>query len=116
MIGPAMLIVALVAVLFTSLGVAIASVLEDMQGFQLIMNFLVMPIVFLSGAFFPLQGLPGVMEIVVKIDPLTYGVDALRGALIGVYQFGLGTDLAILGAITAVILGIGTWLFSKIEA
>lgn len=116
MVVPAMAVVALVAVLFTSLGVAIASTLNDMQGFQLIMNFLVMPIVFLSGAFFPLQGLPGAMEIVTKIDPLTYGVDALRGALNGVYQFGMGMDLVILGILTAVILAVGTWLFSKIEA
>lgn len=116
MVIPALMVVALVAVLFTSLGVAIASMLQDMQGFQLIMNFLVMPIVFLSGAYFPLQGLPTIMEIVVKINPLTYGVDALRGALIGVSQFGMGTDLLILSIITAVILGIGTWLFNKIEA
>jgi len=116
MVIPALAVVALVAILFTSLGVAIASMLQDMQGFQLIMNFLVMPIVFLSGAYFPLQGLPMAMEIVVKIDPLTYGVDALRGALIGVSQFGMGMDIAILGIITVVILGIGTWLFNRIEA
>src|SRR3989339_20309 len=71
------------AVLFTALGTAIASVLEDMQGFQLIMNFLVMPLFFLSGALFPLQGLTGPIKIVTYFDPLTYGVDGLQGALIG---------------------------------
>ena len=82
MLPVAALFVFLVAILFTSLGVAIASRIEDMQGFQLIMNFLVMPIFFLSGALFPLQGLPTAMEVIIKIDPLTYGIDGLRGALI----------------------------------
>lgn len=112
----ALLFVFLVALLFTALGTAIASVLEDMQGFQLIMNFLVMPIFFLSGALFPLQGLPKVMEIITKIDPLTYGIDGLRNILIGVASnFGVTTDLLILALITTVTLGIGSYLFKKIQ-
>ncbi len=105
----------LVALLFTALGTAIASVLEDMQGFQLIMNFLVMPIFFLSGALFPIQGLPKVMAIVVKFNPLAYGVDGLRGTLVNGSQFGLLTDFFVLGVITAILLVIGGYLFSKIE-
>ena len=73
----ALLFMALIAVLFTALGTAIASVLPDFQGFQLVMNFLVMPIFFLSGALFPLTGLPKAMEIIASLDPLTYGVDGL---------------------------------------
>ena len=111
----ALLLIFLVALLFTSLGTAIASRLEDMQGFQLIMNFLVMPIFFLSGALFPLKNLPPVMEIAIKLDPLTYGVDALRGILIGTAQFGVTFDFFILIIITAVLLGIGSYLFSKIQ-
>ncbi len=107
--------VVLVAILFTSLGVAIASTLEDMQGFQLIMNFLVMPTVFLSGAFFPLQGLPTLMEYVVKIDPLTYGVDAVRGALIGISSFGMALDFAILIGLSIAMLTIGSYLFEKVQ-
>lgn len=112
---PAFLFTFLVALLFTSLGTAIASTLEDMQGFQLIMNFLVMPIVFLSGAFFPLNGLPKPIEFITKINPLSYGIDGLRAALIGVSKFGMTTDLLILSAITAALLGIGSYLFSKIQ-
>lgn len=112
----ALLITFLVALLFTSLGTAIASLMEDMQGFQLIMNFLVMPIIFLSGAFFPLEGLPKFMEYVVKIDPLTYGIDGLRGVLIGVSNFGVTLDLIVLGCTTAILLGIGSYLFSRIQA
>jgi ABC-2 type transport system permease protein len=105
----------LIGVLFTSLGTGIASKLEDMQGFQLIMNFLIMPIFFLSGALFPLNGLPRAMEIVTKIDPLTYGVDGLRGALIGVSNFSLSLDFAVLIIVASAFLLIGSYLFSKIQ-
>jgi ABC-2 type transport system permease protein len=116
MLPVAALFVGLVAVIFTSLGVAIASKIEDMQGFQLIMNFLVMPIFFLSGALFPLQGLPSIMEYVVKIDPLTYGVDGIRGALIGSSTFGIATDLMVMVILAIVLLGIGSYLFERIRA
>jgi ABC-2 type transport system permease protein len=113
---PQMLIfMILIALLFTALGTAIASILEDMQGFQLIMNFLVMPLFFLSGALFPLQGVPGVLQIVASIDPLSYGVDGLRGAITGVFHFGLSIDLLVLSLATALLIGIGTYLFSKIQ-
>lgn len=105
----------LVAVLFTSLGVAIASNLEDMQGFQLIMNFLVMPIFFLSGALFPLTGLPAVMEAIVKVDPMAYGVDALRETMINFKNFGLPLDFLVLVLIAAVLLFIGSFMFERIE-
>src|SRR5437773_1238376 len=65
----------LIALLFTALGTAIASVLQDMTGFQLIMNFLVMPIFFLSGSLFPPSGLPGILTTIVRVNPLAYGVD-----------------------------------------
>ncbi len=110
-----LLFIFLIGILFTSLGTAIASKLEDMQGFQLIMNFLVMPIFFLSGALFPLQGLPKAMEIVTKIDPLSYGVDGLRGTLTSNWTFGLATDILVLSAFAAVFLAIGSYLFSKIQ-
>jgi len=116
MLPVAALFVILVAVIFTSLGVAIASRIEDMQGFQLIMNFLVMPIFFLSGALFPLQGLPAVMDVVIKIDPLTYGIDGLRYALINVSTFGIATDLTIMFILAFILLGIGSYLFERIQA
>ncbi len=111
----ALIFMFLIAVLFTALGTAIASQLDDMQGFQLIMNFVVMPLFFLSGALFPLQGLPEGIALVVKIDPLSYGVDGLRQALTGLGQFGLMTDLLVLSAITALLVSLGSYLFSKIQ-
>jgi len=68
----------LIAILFTALGTAIASKLEDMQGFQLIMNFIIMPVFFLSGALVPLDGLPKIIDYVTRFNPLTYGVDGVR--------------------------------------
>ncbi len=105
----------LIALLFTALGTAIASVLEDMQGFQLIMNFLVMPLFFLSGALFPFQGLPKAIGVVASINPLSYGVDGLRGTLVNGAHFGLGLDFIVLGVIAAILLFIGSYLFSKIQ-
>jgi ABC-2 type transport system permease protein len=115
MIPLALFLAFLNAIIFTSLGTAIASLLEDMQGFQLIMNFLVFPIIFLSGAFFPLQGLPTAMQYVVRIDPLTYGVDGLRGLLIGASYYGIMVDFIVLGAVATIFLGVGSYLFSRIK-
>lgn len=106
---------ALIGILFTALGTAIASALEDFQGFQLIMNFLVMPMFFLSGALFPLMGLPRALNIAATVDPLSYGVDGLRGALIGVTHFGSMTDFGVLAVLTAILLGVGGFLFSRIQ-
>lgn len=105
----------LTAVLFTAVGTALASVLPDFQGFQLVMNFLVMPIFFLSGALFPLTNVPRAMSIIASLDPLSYSVDGLRYALIGVTHFGVPLDLVILSVVTAAVLVLGGYLFSKIQ-
>ncbi len=110
------IVVFLVAILFTSLGIALASTMEDMQGFQLIMNFLVMPIFFLSGALFPLEGLPKVMDIIAMLDPLSYGVDGLRFSFIGSEAaFGMTTDMVVLFLLAAALLGLGSMLFERIQ-
>lgn len=112
----AFLFILLIAIVFAALGTAIGSVLQDMQGFQLVMNFLILPIFFLSGALFPLSDLPAAMAVIVRIDPLTYGVDGLRGSLVHLWQFSAVLDIAVLIAIACVFLGSGAYLFSRIEA
>lgn len=114
-IVPAIGVMFLLAILFTALGTAIASKLEDMQGFQLIMNFLVMPLFFLSGALFPLNNAPQGLVMVAAADPMSYGIDALRHVLIGASHFGIGLDISILLLITVVLVSIGSYLFSKIQ-
>lgn len=111
----ALLLMALIALLFTAMGTAIACLLEDMQGFQMVMNFLVMPIFFLSGALFPLAGLPGSIVTIASFNPLTFGVDGLRGALVNQMHFDFITDFAVLSLVTALFLVVGSYLFSKIE-
>ncbi len=111
----ALLFMALIAAMFTALGTAIGSALTDMQGFQIVINFLVMPIFFLSGALFPLSNLPRVLAWIAALDPLSYGVDGLRIALSGVSHFGVVTDLAVLSVITAALLALGGYLFSRIQ-
>ena len=106
----------LIALFFTALGISIASVLEDMQGFQLIMNFVVQPVFFLSGALFPLAGVVSFLSIISSFDPLAYGVDAVRGSLTGVTHFGLVTDFAVLIILSSIVLALGSYLFSKVEA
>ncbi len=111
----ALVFMALIALMFTALGTAIASLMEDFQGFQLVMNFLVMPTFFLSGALFPLTNVPRPLALVAALDPLTYGVDGVRSTLTGVAHFGVGVDLVVLSVLTAALLVIGTYLFSRIE-
>lgn len=107
----------LIATVFAALGVAIGSTLEDMQGFQLIMNFLVLPIFFLSGALFPLNGLPKALGIATAADPLTYGIDGMRIALLGRHwaSFDPRVDLGVLLAAASLLLVLGAHRFSKIE-
>lgn len=105
----------IVALLFTSLGTAVACKLDDMQGFQLIMNFLVMPLFFLSGAIFPLNAAPPWLRRVAECNPLTYGVDALRAFLIGTAHFPLALDLGVLAVVTALMLGLASAAFARIE-
>jgi ABC-2 type transport system permease protein len=106
---------AMIAIVFAALGTTIGSSLQDMQGFQLIMNFLVLPIFFLSGALFPLNNLPKALSFVTSLDPLSYGVDGLRWVLIGVGHFGAVVDAAVLGGVAVALLCLGAWRFSKIE-
>jgi ABC-2 type transport system permease protein len=111
----ALLVLVMTAVVFAALGTAIGSTLKDMQGFQLVMNFMVMPIFFLSGALYPLANLPKALAVLTRLDPLTYGVDGVRGALSGVTHFGISLDVAALACVAVLLLAFGAWRFSKIE-
>ena len=112
----ALVFMSLIAVLFTAIGTAIGSVLRDMQGFQLIMNFLVMPLYFFSNALFPTAGLPAPLRVVVLLNPLSYGVAGMRQAFTGSMGIDMLTDVLVLGALAMILLGISSYLFSRIEA
>ena len=106
---------ALIAIVFAALGTAIGSTLQDMQGFQLIMNFLVMPIFFLSGALYPLANLPIGLLVATRVDPLSYGIDGLRGALIGQAHFALRNGSRGPRRRRDVFLALGARAFSRIQ-
>jgi ABC-2 type transport system permease protein len=105
----------LIAFVFASLGTIIASILDDMQGFQLIMSFLVMPTFLFSGAIFPLNNLPEFLKFIAQFNPLSYGVDGLRWALISNSHFGGMFDLFVLSSVSLLFVGIATYIFSMIE-
>jgi ABC-2 type transport system permease protein len=106
----------LITTTFIGLGLIFASVMKDMQGFGIIMNFVMFPMFFLSGAMYPLKNLPGVIRALSYIDPLTYGIDGLRGALIKVSAFPLLVDLGVLAAFSVVMVVLGAWFFEKSES
>jgi ABC-2 type transport system permease protein len=111
----ALMFMALIAIVFAALGTVIGSSLRDMQGFQLIMNFLIMPIFFLSGALFPLDNLPTALTVATRLDPLSYGVDGLRSAFIGISHIGVVLDVSVLAVLSSLFLVLGAWAFSKIQ-
>jgi len=105
----------LISLTFVSLGIAIASVMQDMHGFQLIMNFLIMPLFFLSGALFPLESAPQFLRTISMLDPLTYGVSGLRFLLLGTADIPFAVSLAVMGAFTTAFIIIAAFLFNRIE-
>jgi len=111
----AFLLIALIAVVFAALATGIGSSIKEMQGFQMVMNFLVMPLWFLSGALYPLAGLPVVLAVLTRVDPLTYGIDGVRGTMIGATHFGVGFDVLVLLVVGVLFVIAGAWRFSKIE-
>jgi ABC-2 type transport system permease protein len=119
MVPLALLILALVAIVFSGLGTAIGSSMKDMQAFPLVMNFLMLPMFFLSGALFPLTTAGHALRVITSIDPLAYGIDGLRAALLAPataqVRFGVGLDLLVLCCVAVLTLGLGAWRFSKIE-
>jgi ABC-2 type transport system permease protein len=125
----------LAAFAMTSLGVLIAARMRSMEGFQMIMQFLMMPMIFLSGALFPMRDLPVWMDLLVKVNPVTYAVDPFRRvvfeaqgipqAVLAMFpQFGLGVevlghamtiqdDVLVIGAFGAIMITLAVWMFGR---
>ncbi len=103
----------LVSMAFVSFGLAVASKMSSMEGFQMVMNFMIQPMIFLSGAFYPTSMLPGWLKGAVKLNPLTYGVDAMRYFFLGMNEFPIFADLSILAIFSVILIIIGGYLFRK---
>jgi ABC-2 type transport system permease protein len=122
----------------TSLGVVIASRMQSMQSFQMVMNFMIMPLYFLSGAMFPMSSAPVWMKTLMAGDPLVYGVDGIRNVVFsdtmivgatgaaesladvaraaGLLRWSLSFDVAMMTLAAVVLTAAGAWSFSKSQA
>ena len=98
-----------------SIGLVIGSQMESPEGFQLVGSFLIFPMFFLSGALFPIENLPSWLAPFVLLNPATYSVDGMRGALIGMHRFNLGLDLLVISAFSLFMILIGTFAFKKMK-
>ncbi|MBI2874022.1 MAG: ABC transporter permease [Firmicutes bacterium] len=127
----------LISFAITSMGVAIAARMESMQGFQMVMNFLVMPLFFLSGAMFPVSSAPAWMKNLMVINPLSYGIDGLRNVIFsetmitlegglerplaevavkaGLIRWDLGTDILIMVLVALVLTVVGAYSLNRVE-
>jgi len=111
----AILFMILISSGFIGLGLIFASVMKDIQGFGLIMQMIIFPLFFLSGAIFPLVNLPKFLRYISYLDPLTYGVEGLRKALIGFSFLPFSISFLVLLSFSVLTIFLGAYLFEKSE-
>jgi ABC-2 type transport system permease protein len=111
-----LLMMVLIATTFLGLGLIFASKLKDMQGFSVIMNFVIFPLFFLSGALYPLENFPIWIRYLSYFDPLTFGVDALRGLLLGVSTYPVVMNFVLMIFFSSAMLFLGAYFFEKSES
>ncbi len=116
-IALAVLITILISLAFVSMGIAFASKIQNFEGFQMVMNFLVMPMFFMSGAFYLTDLMPKWLQVGTYINPLFYGVDGLRNCLNGssLAVLPLWQDIAVLAGFCILTTSVSIYLFSKSE-
>ncbi|MGH2488603.1 MAG: ABC transporter permease [Candidatus Limnocylindria bacterium] len=120
-------IVFVLSIALSGLGLLVASFMRSQQGFQLLIQLLIFPLIFLAGVFFPINQAPDWLQVVSKFNPLTYGVDAIRqvflgseaGAQLGVTVFGhtmaLLEEVALMSAFAVILLSLAAWAFNRQE-
>ena len=112
----ALLFMILISVTFLGLGLIFASKMRDMQGFSIVMNFVIFPLFFLSGALYPLENFPGWLRVLCHLDPLTYGVDGLRGVMIGMSIYPVWFNLGMMLFFSILMIGLGAFFFDRSES
>jgi ABC-2 type transport system permease protein len=117
----------LLAASMGSLGILLASRIKSTEAFQAIMQMLMFPMIFLSGVFFPMQNLPSWMSFIVKINPASYGVAAIRQVVLGnppdspfsIYLFGhamtIWENIAVMAAFGFIMIILAMWSFGRQE-
>jgi len=114
------LLISMVFILITivaavSIGLIMGSQMESPEGFQLVSSFVIFPMFFLSGAFFPIDNLPAYLSPFVYINPMTYSVDGLRSAMLGNSVFPMALDLAVITVFAGAMILVGTQAFKKMK-
>ncbi|AGB37893.1 ABC transporter permease [Natronococcus occultus] len=112
----ALVFLVLIAITFVGFGIALASQFSDSEGFGLVVQFVIFPLFFLSGAIYPVSSLPEPVQLVAMLNPLTYGVDGLRAALVGTSEYPIALDLGALVVSATITVAVGTYLFERVEA
>ncbi len=115
MVVASVVVMLLISVIFICIGLILSSFMKDVHGFNTMTNFIIFPIFLLSGALFPVQNLPVAIRFFAYLDPLTYGVDLLRGVLIGYSTFNIWIDLSILLFTSAALVSVSVYCFKKGE-
>lgn len=101
---------------FIGLGIALASKIESHEGFQMVMTFITFPVLMTSTAFYPIENLPNWLSIPVHLNPLTYGIEALRWALFGASEIPIMQSMTVIIVFAVVMVGIGGWSFERAGA
>lgn len=109
----AFLMLLLISIAMVSIGLVIGANLSSPEGFSLVINFVMWPMFFFSGALFPVSNLAPWLTAATFINPLTYGVDALRGIILGINQFPIYLDIGIMLVFSVITMGIGVLSFRK---
>lgn len=99
----------------TSVGLCISARMTSFEGFGTINNFVILPLYFTSGAQFPLDRAPHWLRILAHFNPLTYGVDLLRGILLGVWTYNPWLDVAVIAGIAIFFMALATRIFERQE-
>jgi ABC-2 type transport system permease protein len=97
------------------LGLIIGAWMESPEGFSLLGGFVTFPLFFLSGALFPIDNLPDWLAAITVANPVTYGVDAIRGLMLGTYHFGLVVDFVVLVVFAIAMMVLGTYSFKRMK-
>ncbi len=111
----AMVIMVIMSLGLVGIGLFISTFMDSMEGFNLIMNFVVLPMFFLSGALFPITSLPEWLKVAVYLDPLTYGVDALRYAILNTSTIPFYIDIIVILVFAAIMILASAYAFTKRE-
>jgi ABC-2 type transport system permease protein len=106
-------IMGIISFSLSSMGIALASRIYSYEGFGTISNFVIMPLFFLSGAVYPIQTLPAWLKVIVSLNPVTYGVDLMRGAVLGVFQFSIFLDLIYVTGFGVIMAMLAVFLFRR---